>query len=458
MDQVWDLYRKYVNPGQVDLISTFGFGRDLVKTAEGVWIETADGRRILDFTGGIGVLNHGHNHPRLLKVRKDFQDRKKMEVHKNYFSPYLAALSHNIALLLPGDLEVSYFPNSGAEAVEGSVKMAYKYHNGNRKSILHSKISFHGKLLGAASLTASPELDYEFPRIPNCISFEWNSLGSVESLIETTLKEDGSSDLYAIIIEPMSGSSLRICSEIFLRGVRNLCDMHDIILIFDEVYTGWAKTGYLFNFMRVDDLIPDILVSSKSFGGGKSTIAAYIARRKVFMKAYGNMNDATLHSTTYNGFGEETVTALEAVNIIVEENFVDRAQEIGKILKEKLTKLQSDYPSIISDVRGEGALWGILIEPPLKGLKSLTEILPSKFFKDKRFIDKLVTAAVIEELYSEHNILTFYGSNEEIPLIISPSIVVKDVEINMFVDALDTVFKKGLIPLVLKLAKKKFFR
>ena len=138
----------------------------------------------------------------------------------------------------------------------------------------------------------------------------------------------------------MSGSSLRICSESFLRGVRTLCDKHHIILIFDEVYTGWAKTGYLFNFMRVDGLIPDILATSKSFGGGKSSISVYIARKEVFMKAYGNMNDATLHSTTYNGFGEETVTAIEAVNIIVEENFVERAQEIGKILKERLTKLQ----------------------------------------------------------------------------------------------------------------------
>jgi Aminotransferase class-III len=87
---------------------------ELLTIAEGCWICTRDGRRILDFTGGVGVLNHGHNHPRILAVRKKFAEQRRMEVHKTYFSPYVAALSHNLAQLLPGDLSMSFFPNSGA--------------------------------------------------------------------------------------------------------------------------------------------------------------------------------------------------------------------------------------------------------------------------------------------------------------------------------------------------------
>ena len=160
IDDIWALYRKYVNNSQVDLISSFGFGNDTVKKAEGIYIYTTDGKKIYDFTGGVGVLNHGHNHPRILRARKKFSESKKMEVHKNYFSPYIAALSCNIANLLPSDLNISYFPNSGAEAVEGAIKMAYKYHDGKRGVILHSDISFHGKTIGASNITSSVETAY----------------------------------------------------------------------------------------------------------------------------------------------------------------------------------------------------------------------------------------------------------------------------------------------------------
>ncbi|MCP4229564.1 MAG: aminotransferase class III-fold pyridoxal phosphate-dependent enzyme, partial [bacterium] len=93
--------------------------------AEGMYIFTDDGRKVLDFTGGIGVLNHGHNHPRILAARRAFMDEKRAEVHKNFLSRYIAGLSHNIAALLPDELKISYFCNSGGEAAEGAVKLAY---------------------------------------------------------------------------------------------------------------------------------------------------------------------------------------------------------------------------------------------------------------------------------------------------------------------------------------------
>ena len=456
ISNIWDMYKKYVNPGQVDLISSFGFGRDLVDYADGCWIYTKNKKKILDFTGGVGVLNHGHNHPRILKARIDYQNKKKMEVHKNYFSPYVAALAHNIAKMLPGDLNISYFPNSGAEAVEGALKLAYKFYGGARKSVLYSDISFHGKLLGSASITGSPELDFKFPEIPNAYSFKYNDINSLLTTINE-LSNSGKSDVYAIIIEPFNASSLQKCSKEFLIKLREICDKENIVLIFDEVYTGWAKTGELFYFMHYD-LLPDILTYAKSFGGGKSSIAGYTCRDHIFKNAYGNLNDAILHSTTYNGFGEETVTSIEALNIILDDDYLLKSKRIYEQINSGLTVLQKKYPKILKEIRGAGALNGVLINVQSKILESITNRIPIAFIKDERFLAKLITASIISELYDEHNILTFYGSNRDIPLIISPSLIVTDDEIDYFLNALDKTLEKSLLHLVLKFVKNKFLK
>jgi putrescine aminotransferase len=456
ISEIWDLYKKYINAGQVDLIASFGFGRDLVDYAEGCHIYTKSGKKILDFTGGIGVLNHGHNHPDIIKARKEYQESKKMEVHKNFFSPYIAILGQNISKILPGNLNVSYFPNSGAESVEGAIKMAYKYHNGNRKSLLYADISFHGKLLGAASATGSPEISFEFPKIPNTHPFKYNKIDSVIKLIED-LKVNGHNDIYAIIIEPFNASSLRECSEEFLIKLRQICYEEDIVLIFDEVYTGWSKTGELFYFMRYD-IIPDILTYAKSFGGGKASISGYTCTDNIFNKAYGNLNDATLHSTTYNGFGEETVTAIEAIKIIYRDDYISKSKDIYDFLYPGLLDLKKKYPDIISDVRGAGALNGIIINSKYELLGSVLKLVPGEFFKDKRFLPKLYTASIISELYNVHNILTFYGSNVEIPLIISPSNIISKDDMNYFLSSLDKTLSKGLVKLVAKFIKNKFFK
>jgi len=458
IDYIHELYREYVSKSQVDLIGSFGFGRAVAVRAEGMYIYTSDGRQILDFTGGIGVLNHGHNHPRILAARIEYQKQKRMEVHKNFLSQYIAGLSHNIAKLLPEDLNISYFCNSGAEAVEGAVKLAYKYHDGNRKYILHADISFHGKLLGTAGLTGSPELDFKFPTIPNVESFEYNNVDSVKNLVLKIRKPNGESDIYAIVLEPFNASSLRECSSEFLKELREVCNKEGIVLIFDEVYTGWAKTGELFNFIK-KGVVPDIVTFAKSFGGGKSSISGYTTRTPFYRKAYDNLNDVTLHSTTYNGFGEECITAIEAINIIIEDDYVGKAKRIHHRLSNGLKSLQMKYPNLIDEVRGSGALNGIILNKDINPfIKSLISFLPAKVFKDERFLSKLITGAVISELFNTHNILTFYGSNREIPLIISPSLIVTDEELDRFLDALDKTLAIEKLKLLLNFLKQKILK
>ncbi len=442
-----ELYVNYVSKSQVNLLSSFEFGNDVPSTAKGSYIFTQKGKKILDFTGGFGVLNHGHNHDRILNVRKNFQNQHKVEVHKNFLCPYLAALSHNLAQILPGNLNISYLPNSGAEANEGAIKLAYKYHNGNRKYILHSNISFHGKLLGTGSISSSPEVKFKFPGIEAKDKFEWDNLKSVEYLVNK-YKKNNESDIYCIIVEPFSASSLLKCSEQFLRGLREICTKNQIILIFDEIYTGWGKTGEFFYFMKYKNLEPDILTMSKSFGGGKSSISCFSTTKEIFEKSYGKIQDSTIHSTTYNAFGEESLTALEAVNIVVEDEYPKKAKDIGKNIRDKLILLNQKYPNFIKEIRGEGCLQGIIFNSGPKVLKQLISYIPTELTKDDRFLSKLITSSIISNLYSEFNILASLGQNREICLWISPSIIINNKEIDYFFDSLDKTLEHGYLKLI----------
>ena len=460
MAQVQDLYKSYINSSQVELISSFGFGNDLVEKSEGLYIYTKNGKKILDFTGGVGVLNHGHNHQKILDARKKFLLKKKMEVHKNYFSPYLAALSFNMASFLPHKLKISYFGNSGAEAVEGALKISHKYFEGKRDVVLSSNISFHGKSIAASNITNSIETSYyDFQKTLKTDQFIYNDIESVKEKIDQ-YKINNKSRIYAIIIEPFSASTLRSCSENFLRKLRNICDKENIILIFDEIYSGWCKTGKTFYFLNFQQLSPDILTSSKSLGGGKSSISCYTCTEKIFNKSYNNLKDATLHSTTYNAFGEETITAIEALNIIVDEKFEEKSLKAGTLINNHLIKIKAKYPKIIQESRGTGCLQGIVINTSKfdEYLKPVIKLIPISFLSDDQAIKKIIVSSIIFHLYNDFNILTYYGSNKDIPLKISPSVIVNDSQIDYFFESLDSTLDLGLFKLVKNFVSNKFFR
>jgi len=450
--QVHDLYRRYVNRSQVGLMTSFGFGRELVDRAEGAYLYLRDGRRILDFTGGVGVLNHGHNHPRILAARRRFAERQRMEVHKTYFSPYVAALAHNLAEVLPGDLNMSFLPNSGAEAVEGAVKLAYKVHGGRRNTILRADISFHGKLLGSGSLTGGAQNHFKFPGISGVVTFGYDDLESVRAAVAAH-----PDDVYAILIEPFSASTMRWCSEEFLRGLRDLCTEHKIVLIFDEIYTGWGKTGSLFYFMRYPGLLPDVLTTSKSFGGGKSSISAYVAREGIFRKAYDNPMDALMHSTstTYYGFGEECATAIEAVNIAVEDDYPGQARRIEQLLAPGLRRIAKQHPDAVADVAGSGALWGVFIDGGPKVLDLAAKLAPAGLARDPQLRTKVVTCAVINALYRDHDIYSYYTLNGASPLVVGPPLVASDDDVEYFLDSLDKVLDQGLNRLLTRFVAQK---
>ena len=225
------------------------------------------------------------------------------------------------------------------------------------------------------------------------------------------------------------------------------------MLIFDEVYTGWAKTGPLFFFMK-SGVVPDVVAMSKALGGGKSSISCYTAREPVFRAAYDSVSGVTLHSTTYNGFGEECITAIEAVNIVVDDDYVGRSNRIGSRIGHGLAEIKDRHSDMVREVRGEGALYGLVLNTETSPvLRAAANVAPGELFDDAKFFDKLITSSVVAELYRTHGVLTFFRSNREIVLVVSPALIATDGELDHFLDALDKTLAVGKLGLVARFAR-----
>jgi putrescine aminotransferase len=453
--EINDLYRKYSNKHLPDIYGKFTFGKKVMVKSYASTVEDSDGVKYLDLTGGLGVANFGHNPQRILDRRIQFANLKNVEIHKNYLNRYLAAASSNLAEILPADLNISFFCNSGAEAVDGALKLSYKYSGGNRTKVLRSDRSFHGKTIGAGSLSygdnfVAGNARFSFQQIPGVLTYEFNSLESVNDLIE-----NNKNDIYAIFVEPFSCSTLTECSEEFLRGVRLLCSKHNIVLVFDEIYSGFGKCGYDFYMIKYG-VIPDVVCLSKALGGGKSSISAYVARTEIWNVAYGTLAGALLHSTTYNSFGEECVTVIEATQMLKQENISERSKNTGLFIKKRLETLSKKFPKLVSEIRGSGSHYGLILEYDYPVIQSLISKLPVSFLQDPLFVGKLITTSFIEEYFSEHKIISAFTSNKEVIWNISPSPIIEEFELDMALTSLEKVFEDGLVKNLSKFIYKNF--
>jgi putrescine aminotransferase len=204
-------------------------------------------------------------------------------------------------------------------------------------------------------------------------------------------------------------------------------------------------------------LIPDVLTTSKSFGGGKSSISAFVAREPLYRRVYDNLGDALLQSTstTYYGFGEECATALEAVNVAVGDDYPALARDLERVLRPGLARVAKQYPDAVSQVAGAGALWGVFIDGGPRVLDLVAKLAPGGMAKDPRFKTKLVTCAVINALYHDHDVFAYYTLNGRNPLIFAPSLVTVPADVERAVDSLNRTLAQGLGRLVTRFLREK---
>ncbi|MFC1558370.1 aspartate aminotransferase family protein [candidate division KSB1 bacterium] len=452
LNDIKDNYYRHINTGIPKVLNMLGFDQIEPVYSEGLFIYAKDGRKIYDFTGGISVLNLGHNHPRILKVRREFNEKKRPEVWKTYLSPYLAALSRNLAAVSPGDLNYSFLCNSGAEANEGALKIAEKYQGLNKKKIVYTDISFHGKTHAAMSVSGCETSKSYFKLLNDCISIPYGNWREFEDLIKESCNKKGKkNDIIAIILEAIHAEGVIIPPKGYLKNIRRLCDEYDILMIIDDIFCGFGRTGRMFSF-EYEDIIPDIFTVSKSLGGGKASIAAYIARDHIFKKAYGNMKDSMIHTTTFNGFGEECCTAIESINILVEENLVENSKEMGEYFLLKLIELKDKYPKLIKDVRGIGLLLDIEFKKPAeKIISTISKVSP--FLNE--FSEGFLTGMILSLMMHKYNILLLVGQHNKSNIIVNPPLIINKENIDYFIESFSELLSGDILGMIKDFSKMK---
>ncbi len=327
--------------------------------AENAELWDVEGKRYIDFASGIAVLNVGHNHPKVMaRVREQFEAFTHTAFQVNPYEVYIE-LAERLNALAPGAApKKTILFTTGAEAVENAVKIARAYTK--RTAVIAFKGAFHGRTLMTLALTGKvapykegfgpfpPEVFHAPYPIPYHGVSEEDSLAALDALFKTDVEPQR---VAAMIIEPVQGEGgFYAASPAFLKQLRSLCDQHGIVLIADEIQTGFARTGKMFGIEHAG-IEPDLMTVAKSMGGGLP-ISGVIGKAEIMdAPAAGGLGG------TYGGPPAACAAALAVLDVIKEEKLCARAQAIGALIEERLTKLQRNNKiSCIGDVRRLGAM------------------------------------------------------------------------------------------------------
>ncbi len=345
VEETIEKYEKYINPAVARLFRFMGLSA-IEQQADGVVITDNDGKEYIDCLGGYGVFSLGHRHPRVVEAVKAQIDCMPMS-SKVLFNKPMADLAEIMAKITPGDLQYSFFGNSGTEAVEGALKLA-RAHTGRNK-IISTVNSFHGKTLGALSATGRDL--FRDPFQPLLSGFTHAPFGDAAAIAEIIDR-----DTAAVIVEPIQGEGgIIVPPDEYLPYLRQLCDRHGALLICDEVQTGLGRTGKMFACDHYG-ITPDIITTAKALGGGVMPIGAFTARPQIFAEY---ITSPFLHTSTFGGNPLACAAAVETIKVIHEENLVEKAAVKGQYFIERLTAVADQFPGVIREVRGKGLMIGV---------------------------------------------------------------------------------------------------
>ena len=342
--ETYENYRAYLNPPLARVMKLSGSQVEVF--AEGCTIVDHTGKAYLDFAGGYGVFTLGHRHPRVVAAVREQLDRMALS-GRTMFNPLMGRLAKRLAELTPGDLAISFFANSGTEAVEGALKLARAATK--RTTIVTTHGAYHGKTFGA--LSASGRESFRAPFAPLLDGIVHVPFGDASVLAEAL------GGAAALIVEPVQGEGgVNVPPPGYLRAVREACDHAGALFIADEVQTGLGRCGALFACDR-EAVVPDIMTLAKGLSGGVMPIGAYVARPTVWNAAYSRA--PLLHTSTFGGNELACAAALAALDVLVEDDLAHQAAERGKELLAAARLVQAQYPAAIAAVRGAGLLVGV---------------------------------------------------------------------------------------------------
>lgn len=344
--------QEYMELGDKYFVHTYNRYKIVMDKAKGVYIYDADGKKYLDFASGIGVASLGYGNKKYTDAIKSQIDKIMHTSNLFYNEPAVLAAEK---LVKASGLEKAFFTNSGAEAIEGALKMAKRYaYDRDGKSdheIIAMGHSFHGRTMGALALTGNEHYQKPFGPMISGIKFaEYNDLDSVKALVNDKT--------CAIILEPVQGEGgIYPADKEFIEGIRKICDEKDILMICDEVQCGMGRTGEMFAFQNYN-VKPDIIASAKALGCGVP-VGAFVAGKKCC-----NSLVPGDHGTTYGGNPLVTSAVNAVFDIYEEENILENVKNVGTYLEEKLDELVNENKNIVLR-RGKGLMQGLVLKTPV---------------------------------------------------------------------------------------------
>lgn len=435
-----DLFKEHINPGQLHFMKLLGFHKVKVESAEGMYYTDQNGRKILDFFGGFGSLAFGHNHPRIVEARKRFQDENRHEIAIAFMSQYASALAYNLAQCSPGDLDMVFLGSSGSEAMEAAIKVAERAAGPKRPKVVYAENSFHGKTKGVLSITDGPLYRGEFRLVDNTVRVPFADIEAVENAFRSD------PEIGVIVLETIQGGGGIVSAPAeYWQKLRELCDRYGVLWVADEVQCGLGRTGHFYAFEQFG-VVPDVTALAKSLGGGKAAVGAMIARSSVYMKAYGSPKTAMIHAqATFGGMGEASITSIEALNVLYDEQLMENAADTGAYLLERLEALKAKHPTIIKDVRGQGFMVGLEFQDFSRTLPAV--LRPMVAMLDDKLKGSL-SGFVGAELLRDHDVLVAFTEYNRNVIRLEPPLICQREHVDRFVEALDKVLSRGVVSIV----------
>lgn len=338
-----------ISQAEAAILKTYNRFQIVLDKGEGVYLYDKEGKQYLDFASGIGVQSLGYGNPEYTQALKDQID-KLTHISNLYYSEPMAEAAKKV--VEASGLSRVFFTNSGTEAIEGAIKAVRKYawlkDGKHDHEIIAMNHSFHGRSMGALSVTGNEKYQEPFkPMIGNVKFAEFNDLDSVKALInEKTC---------AIFMETVQGEGgIYPATEEFLKGVRALCDEHDLLLVLDEIQCGMGRTGAMFAWQDYG-VVPDIMTCAKALGCGVP-VGAFVLNEKA---ALGTLAPGD-HGTTYGGNPFVCAAVAKVFDIFEKDKIVEHVQEISVYLEGQLEALVEEY-DFLEMRRGKGLMQGLVV-------------------------------------------------------------------------------------------------
>lgn len=317
-----------------------------INRADGVYLYGPDGQKYIDLVSGVSVSNTGHHNPRVIRaVRDQVESYMHLMVYGEFIQSPQVKYAEYLIENLPEGLDSCYFVNSGSEAVEGALKLAKRYTHKSR--IVHFKNGYHGSTHGALSVQGSEKYRNAFrPLLPDTYQIDFNDFGALDLIDEKTA---------CVIAEPIQAEAGVILPvDNYLTRLREKCTEMKALLIFDEIQTGFGRTGEMFALDRYR-VVPDILLLAKALGGGMP-LGAFISSVEIMNSL--SENPSLGHITTFGGHPVSCAAGLESMKVLTDDGLVKSCTRKSGLFREKLNH------RIIKEVRGEGLLLAVELTDP----------------------------------------------------------------------------------------------